>query len=547
MCKSFSLVSVVVVALTLVSGCGTSVHRPQQALFNFEPVESPNPATPAGPVQRKQDGPDAYSYGVPARRVLWVTEGTRYNDYGVDYSDPFYGSGFRDVRHGYEREYPSRYYLQKSNDPVFHDGGELLGVDIQSAERVISPDGETVNVRVRITAPSSKAAQRAGNNFAIVLDASESMREPDKLELLKSAGHYLVDQIFPGDRAGLIVLGEESNVLLHTTDRMRQSTLHQIIDSLQPAGRGMLATGLDEAYSQMEAIVQEADAAGHVVLVTDGESGRGKTGAWRFVSMALRRQARKGVRLSVIGVGSQMDASFLSELARAGDGRFAYLQNSREVDSVLGRELQTMLHVYARNVRLRITSPEGGQVLSIHGLEFPTPRDGVDEISLSDFVPGEQRSLLLRIQYPPSAQSAHLYSTNFRLFYERVAPLRRNSIDRGIVLRTGSRTTTAPANPGVDVYSRLVMGMETVRMALDSGNEASAKVVKEMLEKEYPKLHESALKSADRDLLHHAELFDYFANRLNELVFKGKLHGASVERDSLRKELYYRRYPVKST
>jgi Mg-chelatase subunit ChlD len=537
----------VVVTLTLVSGCGARSQRGQQALFAFDPVESPNPATPSGHVRRKEDGPDRYSYRVPARRVLWVTEGTQYSRHGVDYANPYQGSGYHEVRSEFENEYPSRYYLQKSNDPVFHDGGELLGVDIQSAERVISPDGETVDVRVRITAPSSKSAQRAGNNFAIVLDASESMREPEKLELLKLAGHYLVDQIFPGDRAGLIVLGEESSMLLHTTDNMRPSTLHQIIDSLVPAGRGMLAMGLDQAYAQMEAIVQEAGAAGHVVLVTDGQSGRGKTGAWRFVSMALRRQAQKGVRLSVVGVGHQMDAKFLSELARAGDGRFAYLQNSREVDSVLGRELETMLHVYARNVRLRITNPEGGQVLSIHGLEFPTPRNGVDEISLSDFVPGEQRSLLLRIQYPPSAKSAHLYSTNFRLFYERVAPLRRNAIDRGIVLRTGARTTVGPANPSVDVYSRLVLGMETVRMALDSGSEASAKVVKGMLEKEYPKLHETALKSADRDLVHHAELFSYFANRLNQLVVNGKLQGVSAERDSLRKELYYRRYPVKST
>ena len=546
MCKPLSALCVVVAALMSVPGCGSTPHRTRHSLFNFEAVESPNPATPSGHVRRKQDGPDAYSYTVPARRTLWVTEGVRYNDFGVDYSDPYHGSGYRDVRSGYEREYPSRYYLEKSNDPVFHDGGEVLGVDVQSSERVISPDGETVDVRVRITAPSSKSAQRGENSFAIVLDASESMREPEKLELLKSAGHYLVDQVFPGDRVGLVVLVEESRVLLHTTDHLSPSTLHRLIDALRPSGRGMLASGLDEAYAQMEAIVEEPGAAGHVVLVTDGQSARGGAGSWRFVSMALRRQARKGVRLSVVGVGNQMDADFLSELARAGDGRFVYLSRSDEIGSILGRELETMMHVYARNVRLRIANPDGGQVLGIHGIEFPTPRDGVDEIALSDFVPGEQRSLLLRIQYPPSAKPAQLFTTDFRLFYERVAPLRRNSIDRGIVLRVGSRTTVGPANSAVDTYSRLVLGMETIRMALDSGSDVSAKIVKDMFEKEFPKLRELAIKSADRDLAHHAELFGYFARRLHELVDRGKLHGMSAARDALRRELYYRRYPSRA-
>ena len=542
----FLVVSVAVVHVA-VSGCQTRQARERTSLFNFRPVSSPNPSHKSGVVRRNDgDGPDDYSYTVPHRKLMWVTEGVTHSSNSVNYSGR-YGSGHEEFNTSYEHEYPSRYFITKRNDPVHHDGGELVGLDIQSAEQVISPDGDIVDVRVRISAPSRKSAQRDGNNITFVIDASESMREPEKLELLRASSHYLIDQIFPGDRASLVIVTDRVRVALRTTEKADKAELHAMVDALQPRGSGQLATALDEGYSHMESIVLEDGEAGHVVLVTDGEAGRGGAGAWRFVSMALRRHAQKGVQLSVIGVGRQMDAPFLSELAREGDGRFAYVQNAREVGEVLGRELETMLHVYARNVRLRVVTNEGAQVLSAHGLEFPNPKEGVDELALADLVPGEQRSLLLRIQFPPSDRPARLFPTDFRLRYERVAPLRRNTLERTVSVRSGSKTKTKPANEKVDVYSKLVIGMETIRLALDSGNEASVKVVHEMLEKDFPKLREAALKSADRDLVHHAQLFEYFAGRLKELVFKGKLQGASEERNALRKELLYRRYSVRTT
>jgi len=531
-----------------VAGCRSPAPQEKQALFNFRPVSSPSPAYRSGVVVREDgEGPDRDSYTVPKRNLLWVTEGIHYNDTAIDYGNAYAGQGYEHVQQGYEHVYPSRYWLEKSNDPVFHDGGELLGFDVQSAEHIVSPDGETLDVRVRVSAPTSASSQRDGNNFAILLDLSESMREPEKIELLRAAGHYLVDQIFPGDRVSLVVVGDETVVPLRTTDRADKVSLHRLIDSLEARGSGGLAAGLDEAYSHMEALVAEDGQAGHVVVVTDGESGRGGAGAWRFISMAVRRQSQNGVRLSVVGVGNQMDSTFLSELARAGDGRFAYVGQRGEIESVLGHELETMLRVYARNVRLKISNPDGAQVLSVHGLEFPTPREGVDELALADFVAGEQRSYLLRLQYPPSADRARIYSTGLRLFFERVAPVRRNAIDRGIAVRAGMKTGEGAANPNVETYSELVRGLETVRLALESSSEASAAIVKQFYDERFAALRQSALASADRDLVHHANLFEYFANRLQAIVATGKLQGASAEREALRKELYYRRYSVRNS
>ena len=79
----------------------------------------------------------------------------------------------------------------------------------------------------------------------------------------------------------------------------------------------------------------------------------------------------------------------------AGDGRFAYVQDSSEVAGVLGRELETMLHVYARNVRLRIQNVDGAPkaedemcgLVQNYGIPDGNPffeADGCDEISTQE-------------------------------------------------------------------------------------------------------------------------------------------------------------------
>ncbi len=538
-----SLVAVSIAACLLLAACEQSAPR-RRSLMNFQPVRSPEPGLVGGEVPRdmSEKGADAWSYKVPKRDLYWVTHGVEMEGNAVEYQDPWYGPGSARNYREYQEYYPSTAFRVPSNEPVVDQGGgQMLGVDVRIGRTIVSPEGDTVSVRVRVTAPTVKAARGDGTNFAIVLDYSESMRSPEKLALLRASAHYMIDQVLAGDRVSLVVLGDEVAVPLSLSQSFDRHALHALVDRLDPRGDGQLASALDAAYGDMEAVVQDTGEAAHIVLLTDGQSARGATGAWRLVNMAVGRHARKGVRLNIVGIGHQLDTSFLTELARAGEGQFAYVQSREEVAEVLDRELETMLHVFARNVLLKVRNLKGGLVHGIQGLEFATPQEGVDQVSLGDFVDGEQRSLLITLQFPPS-NDGNFFETDLRLSFQHASTARRNVIERSFRVRSAELRQKQAEDEFVAAYRQLILGLEQIRLAVDSRSNAAASVVTEMLENEFPALQKTALKAADRDLVHHAQLFERFAVKLRSLATQGKLTGESIEREEFARELIYRRY-----
>jgi hypothetical protein len=199
-----------------------------------------------------------------------------------------------------------------------------------------------------------------------------------------------------------------------------------------------------------------------------------------------------------------------------------------------------MFRVYARNVRVRLKTPSGVGVLGVHGADLREPLGGVQELLLGEFAVGEERSLLFRLRLPP-ADVGQRFDLQFFLHFERSAPERRTRFERKISLTVADQE--AGASKYVDAYARLVLGMDQVRRALEGQQDMAASAVVELLEKDFPALKATAVGSGDGELIRQAQLFEHFAGRLRDLYRAGRLQGASVERDELRKDFYYRRDP----
>ncbi|MEO5931106.1 MAG: von Willebrand factor type A domain-containing protein, partial [Candidatus Kapaibacterium sp.] len=78
--------------------------------------------------------------------------------------------------------------------------------------------------------------QLPASNLTFLIDVSGSMEEPNKLPLLKSAFHLLVDQLRPQDRVAIVVYAGAAGVALEPTSGSEKGKILNAIDDLQSGG-----------------------------------------------------------------------------------------------------------------------------------------------------------------------------------------------------------------------------------------------------------------------------------------------------------------------
>ncbi len=514
-------------SLLIAAGCKT--EPPRRSLFHFDrPDISPHDVVAS---DAPSFGKDA-SYKVPARRALITTE-SRYTNVNSVVHDPVYGPHHVNTGIYEEIPYTSPYYEERSGDPILPDGDKGLILDLQASHTMVPTDGGTVWARVNITAPNYVAPRKTGMNLALVLDLSESMKDPEKMQLMKTVAKNLVAQLLPNDRIALVGFGKKVYVLQPTQEATARQAALSTIDELVAEGGDNMGAGVYEAYLQVEKGYEKGGQHGHVILLSDGLLEVG--GGWRVEDLARQKHAR-GMRLSTVGLGSHVNARLLVSLARAGEGRFAYLHEDANVGDVIAKEMRSMLRTYAKNVRLRLES-NGVRVLNALGSGIQNARPGARELVLADFATGEERSFLVRLRVPPFGAKP-LQEVEFKLHYAQENPVRRMILPSTISIRGGK--AMAGEDKVIRIHARLAAGLDLIRKALETQNDAFATSAIDMLENEYPTWKATVLAEGDRALEKQAFLFEELADRLRTLLKQGKFRGASPERERLRGEMFAR-------
>ena len=505
-------------------------NRPRRTLFNFDGLDvSPHETYVS---DKGLTGNDA-TYKVPERRQLYYYE-SAHTGFDQSHFDPVYGPSHSSGTFYNYVEYPSPYYLEKSNEQSLPERDASLDFDVQASQVFVPATGGAVWVRARVTAPSFVNRRQGGLNLAVLLDVSESMQDPAKLGLTKALATAIVRQLLPSDFISLIAFDGRAHVLVPAERASDQTVLLREIDRLETGSGTNLGAGLFEAYAQVEDAERRGGGTGHVVLVSDGlETGVGN--GWRVEDLARQKHA-VGVRLSVVGVGQTMDAGRLADLADAGEGRFVYVVDERAADKTVATVMQSMLKAFATNVRVQVQG--GAKILAVHGVGSRAPGRQADLV-LADFASGEERSLLLRLRIPPLGADGKIDVT-FKLFFRQVSPVRRTIFERNLVFEASEES--GGGDPSVESYARLITGFDQIRRALESRQAVHVETVVEILEKEFPALKATALAEGDGELIEQAAFFEEFAGRLRVLSARpGGLSEGGPDLEALRRDFYFRR------
>ena len=191
------------------------------------------------------------------------------------------------------------------------------------------------------------------SNFVFLIDVSGSMDLPNRLPLLKTSFQLLVKNLRDKDTVSIVTYGGSVGVWLPPTSGKEKQKIIKAIEELEAAGDTPGEAAVRAAYK----LAKSAFISGgnnRVILATDGDFNVGETSE-KALEELISKERLSGIYLTCLGVGmGNYKDSKIEALAKKGNGNFAYLDDIKEGEKVLVKELTQTLYTVASNVFLDV-------------------------------------------------------------------------------------------------------------------------------------------------------------------------------------------------
>jgi len=214
-----------------------------------------------------------------------------------------------------------------------------------------NPDTYLLEIGIKGYQPSH--AKRPPANLVFLIDVSGSMDEPDKLPLLKSGMHLLVDQLRADDKVSIVVYAGAAGVVLEPTSGSDKGTIDDALERLQAGGSTAGGEGIQLAY----AMAKKARIDGginRIILATDGDFNVGITDLDQLKSM-VEDSRKSGIALSTLGFGEgNYNDALMEQIADIGNGNYGYVDSLKEAKRLLVDQLDATIDTIAKDVKVQI-------------------------------------------------------------------------------------------------------------------------------------------------------------------------------------------------
>ena len=176
------------------------------------------------------------------------------------------------------------------------------------------------------------------NNIVFLIDISGSMKEPEKLPLLKQSMVKLMEPIRPIDKITIVTYGTDVRIAAPTVSGNEKKRVLELIDTLKARGVTAGSKGIQTAYT----IANEQFISGgnnQVILATDGAF-RVNVKDRKMIEQSSKNPNHKTI-LSVVGFSCKPDALImLGDLTKQGAGSLIQVNNSNQAENALLDEIK---------------------------------------------------------------------------------------------------------------------------------------------------------------------------------------------------------------
>ena len=316
--------------------------------------------------------PEEVYYGIPEERMNWNTEeydNIRENvfkdvatsplsTFSADVDTASYSNLRRLINNGYTlKELPEgairaeemiNYFTYNYNGP---ERGEPFGVNAEISACPWNSEHELL--RLGLQSEAIDFSDAPDSNIVFLVDVSGSMRDDNKLPLVKQSFSLLVDNLSEKDTVSIVTYASGVSTIIEGVSGDKKDIILEALESLQANGSTNGSGGIEEAYRVAKAhFIRGGN--NRVIIASDGDFNIGKSSA-SDLSKQIKENAKKGIFLSVLGYGMYNYSDTVMEtLADDGNGNYAYIDTLHEAKKVLVEELGATMLTVAKDVKLQV-------------------------------------------------------------------------------------------------------------------------------------------------------------------------------------------------
>ena len=221
-----------------------------------------------------------------------------------------------------------------------------------------APGGEDGFALITVTPPAI-TPRSTPRDLTFVVDVSGSMRG-QKIEQARAAGRQMLASLGPQDRFRIIDFSTDVRTFASgftTATRRNIDEATRYLDDLRPEGSTNISGALEEA---LETTVDDSRMP-IVFFVTDGEPTIGERDADRIAALAARLRGR--ARVFTFGVGSDVNAALVEQLAVDGRGTAQFVRPDESVERAVSLVASRITTPVVTDVRIRA---EGVRLTKMH-------------------------------------------------------------------------------------------------------------------------------------------------------------------------------------
>jgi len=323
-------------------------------------ASAPMDADPTTHAKAEEDGfdlpPASRFKSVPVNP--WVlTERDRLSTFALDVDTASYSlcrryinSGFlppagavrmEEFVNAFDYNYPQRdkptfsVYAQGAKSPFAAPGQDLALLKIGVKARTVGRD------------------QQRPAHLVLVVDASASMGQADRLPLVQHGLKLMVRKLSPADRVTLVTCAQQARLHLDGVSAQETAGICQAVDAIQASGTTNLLAGLKLGYARAKRLFAPGQV-NHVLLCSDGVANVGQTEA-EAVLQAVEADRKQGITITSVGVGfGTYNDVLLEALANRGDGSYVFLDSRQQAERVFVDQLTATLQGVAKDARIQV-------------------------------------------------------------------------------------------------------------------------------------------------------------------------------------------------
>ncbi len=231
---------------------------------------------------------------------------------------------------------------------------DAFAVHIEGAPSKFGNGKRLQLVRIGIQGKIIEDTDRKDANLTFVIDVSGSMGMENRLGLVKKALRLLVEQLGPNDKIGIVVYGTNARVVLPHTSAVNRKHILNAIDALCPEGVTNVEDGIHKGY-ELASKNAEKGCINRVILCSDGVANQGGTDPAMLLKEIRDYVEQDDIYLTTVGFGmDNYNDVLMEELAKKGNGNYAYVDTLKEAKRIFVQNLTGTLQVIAKDAKIQV-------------------------------------------------------------------------------------------------------------------------------------------------------------------------------------------------